>query len=451
MNFRDLPAQPVGPLSEAMFYSETEQCPRGGYGYFLFRGQVDVDAFREAVRRTQYAYPSLVSRLEERRVGLRRMLWRVPVDEPPPLEVIDATQTADGRTHARIMQDLTEPRYMCKMDLFRDAPAQFILFRFPENCHGVLCHNHHTAADGSTTMGFYRTLFANYHELITGEPPDWKQAEDMTSSARAVEKYPAWPVIREMRAEARRRHKHPLIHFGRDVRPTSAKRDIIEITLSEEETKAMVKKAKGLEATVNDLLSVEAIRSLDYVLGSPEGTLSFWIPANVRTCVEDLRRANYSSAVNIDLIRAEREDEKRLLNVFVDRRRALFASGRPFVNLRLLRLLLSVVHHLPLRWRHAWMRGLLAQPTTFMSSNLGVLWPKRVEGKLTPYSVLTHAGGLDITHYGYNFSTDENVGHGLVSHTFDGRFCSTLSVNQQVVDHDLATRFMSALKDRLIS
>jgi hypothetical protein len=450
MNFRELPERPCGPLSEAMLYAETDKCPRSGYSYLRFHGRVDHELLREAARRTQYAYPSLASRFAERRVGLRRLIMRIPVAEPLPLKVVEATN-ADGREPGQILQDYFEPYYTCRLGVFEGATAQFFLFCFSDDEHALVSYNHHTAADGSTTMGFMRTLFAHYHELVKGEPPEWKEAEDLASSARTAQKFPIWPVLREMRAEARRRREHPLIRFGRDVRPTCAARDILGFNLSEDETRAMVKKSKALDATVNDLLSVEAIRSLDSVLGAPDGTISFWIPANVRTSPEDLSHANYSSAVNVDLIRAERVDEARLLGLFVERRRALFASGRPYVNLRLLRSLLSVVHFIPYRWRRSWMNKLMAQPTTFMSSNLGVLWPKRVNGKMTPYSVLTHAGGLELIEYGYNFSTDENIGHGLISHTFNGRFSAWLSVNRQVVDRDLAERFMNALKERLIS
>lgn len=451
MNFGDLPATIVGPVSETMIYAETDQCPRGGYSYMLIEGSVDVEALKEAVRRTQYAYPTLISVLREQRFGLKRLLLRVPVSDPPPLRVVDDfAQDMGGKTYRQIFYDYFEPKYVKRMDLFNEPPNFFYLFRFPENRSAVVFFAHHISADASTTFGFVRTLFAAYHELVTGQAPDWAQTADMVSSNRRLQHYGTINVLREMSREGKRAKVHPVIRFGRDVAPTSSRRHLAGFDLSEEETKAMVKKAKGLGVTVNDLLSVSCIRCIDETLDTPAGTLSFWVPANIRSTPEDLKRSNYATAINIDLIRAERFDEKKLLEIFVARRKAMFASGRPFVSMNLLKKLLGFIHLFPVETRRPWMRKILNRPMTFMSSNVGVLWPKRVDGKWTRYSEISHAGGLDIVYYGYNFSTDGNLGHGLVSHTFNGCFSATFSVNKQIMEKRDGQEFMDKLKDKLL-
>ena len=48
---------------------------------------------------------------------------------------------------------------------------------------------------------------------------------------------------------------------------------------------------------LNDMLSVATIRAIDNMLSAPDGTISFWIPVNVRGVEKgDKKRANSSFA-----------------------------------------------------------------------------------------------------------------------------------------------------------
>ena len=451
LEFKDLPESRLESVSEALLYHDCESCPRSGYSFFLINGEPDLEALRSAVRRAQYAYPSLISLLAVQPAGLRKLLVRRPMADPPVLKVVDDFQhDLGGRSPREVLREYFEPRYLQSMDIFTEPAANFYLFRLPDRHCALVCYSHHVAADGSTMTGIFRTLWAAYHESVTGQAPAWAHSEDLASSGRVQAPYSTIRYLLEMNREGRRLRKHPIIRFGRDCPPTSARRHMVEFALTETETKGLVVKAKKFGLTVNDYLSVACIQSVDAMLGTPPGTLSFWIPANIRSTAKDLRHANYSTAVNIDLIQAERIDPPRLAKTFLSRRQFVLTPGRPYASLRMLELLLRLAQYFPVARRRRYLKKLFSRPMTFMMSNLGILWPRRIDGKMTTESLVTHAGGLDLYDYGYNFSTDDNLGHGLVAHTYNGRFCAYFSANQQVMELEYAQRFMSLLRDRLL-
>lgn len=451
MDFADLPETIVGPVSETLFYAESDDYPRSGLSFLLLRGKVDVEALAQATQRAHYAFPATISRLKARRFGLQRLLVRVPASAPPSLRVVDDfAESLGDRTYEDAITEIFEPLYVRRIDLFNELPSRFYLVRFPDDYYALVFYCHHIVTDAGTTFAIMRTVMAAYHELVAGEAAEWARIGDMASTGRSLQRHSVWRVLRDMREESGQLKKHPVIWFGKKVEFTSPARRMAGFTLTEDETKAMMKKARGMGATVNDLVSVSVVQLIDEEMGAPEGTLSLWMPANVRVADKQARSANYSTAININLIREERLDEQTLLKCFIARRKALLESGRPYVNMTLLKKLMSFIRLFPIETRTPWMRKILYRPMTFVFSNAGIVWPKKIDGKFTPYSEITSAGGVEIVHFGYNFSTSGKLGQGLVAHTFNGRFSTFYSVNKQLMSRDEGQKLMARLKNKLI-
>lgn len=444
---------PVGPVSEAMFSLESPDCPRSGFVFMTFCGDLDLQAMKQAVTKTQLAFLPTICRLEERKEGLFYNLYRVPINDPAGLVVVDDfRQNPKDRTPEQSITDYFQQKTREKLDLFTHQHAIFYLFSFPQNLYVLAIYTHHIVSDGATNIGTLQSVFARYHEAVTGRAPTWDNATPIPSSGgRQLAKHSYFKVYSGFISESLRRNKHPLIRLGEYRHFTSSKRHVAKITLSEERTRQVVKRARTIGTTVNDLLSLSVIRAIDEVLGMPEGTLSLWIPVNVRSIVKSLKyMSNVTTSINIDLIKSERRDPRRMMERFVSQRKHLLDVGRDYVFLRTLEKLLALSHLMPVRMRKPRLKKLFSQPMTIGVSNMGILWPKIVDGKLTPYTFLENPGGLDILGYDLNFSVDDAVGHGMVAYTFNGRLHVRFSVLNQCMEPEQADSFAALVENHLV-
>ena len=438
-----------------MYAMETDECPRSGYIYLTLAGEPDPEAFAQAVTEVQHLHPSLVCPLQVYKVGLKYLLYRRPPEALPPLQVIDDfAHDMKGLTIAEALITLFEPAYLRRIDLFREAPSRFFLVHFPQGQSALVIHTHHIASDGGTLMTVIRDLFAGYHRRISGHLPEWADWAPVPSSMRTDAPRGSYRrFFAAMRAEAKELNQHPLIRIGNQAPVTSAQRNIVQFTLTEQQTRTAVKKGKAKGGTFNDLLCTTIIQSVDLMLDTPEGTFSLWMPVNARTPKSaGADRANLSTSININLTRHFRADPKRLFESFIQKRKDFMNSGRDFIGLSLLDKLLWVMRHRPLEKRTPRLRKLIHQPLSVMCSNMGIAWPRlSPDGKLTPHTYLTEAGGLEIRSYDMNFSTAASVGHGIVAHTFQGKLTVFLSVYTQSMDLSSAQKLIEFIKDDLTS
>ena len=442
---RELPR--VDAVSEAMMALDTDRCPGSIFTALTFRGTPDIAALAQATRHLQQTFPDTVSRLQERRIGLRFQLLRVVERDPPPMEVLSLE--LHGRSITETLAAHFAERSAKRVDLYTQLPSSFHLVSFSADLHAMVFYFHHVAADGTTALAMFRTLFARYEQILHGKAPEWAQASDLASSAGRQVQPNTQRVLGAMVREGRMHKQHPVIRLGSTAGQKEPKRYQISFTLTETETAAVAHRARALKATVNDLLCVSAARAIDAQLGHPEGTQSIWVPANARGATGE-NQANQTTSINIDLIRAERQQAGAMLAAFVQRRRHNLEIGRDVVTLRLLERLVAAARLFPARVRQPWMNRLFAQPTTFMVSNLGILWPHKVDGKFTTQSRLTHAGGLEILDFLVDFATFDNTGHEMAAWTFGGRFTAVFSAYEQVMPRAAAERLIALTRGFLV-
>ncbi|MCZ7582447.1 MAG: hypothetical protein M5R36_03425 [Deltaproteobacteria bacterium] len=105
----------------------------------------------------------------------------------------------------------------------------------------------------------------------------------------------------------------------------------------------------------------------------------------------------------------------------------------------------------PERVRGPRLEKLFHAPMSFMNSNVGVLWPRFDNGKLTADSVMTCAGDCEILDYDVNFSTDESLGHGLVAYTYRKRFTLNFSGYRDLFERETMERFLDIIKRELLA
>jgi NRPS condensation-like uncharacterized protein len=450
----DLGYTPVGYLSELFHVFETGTYPQTSFCYAILKGCPDVGAFGRAVRETQREYPGMASVLGLRRAGLRHLLVRVRMEEPPELELVGASAIdLEGRTHLEALSDYFEPLYTRRLDLFREPPARFFLVSLPDGLHALVGFFHHVCTDGATMMGAVRTLLAAYHEAIKGQPPKWARAEDIwSSSAKDRPGYRYLDTFRDMFMESRRLRGQPVIRFGKDLEITSPKRHAATFCMTRDQTRETIKNARKKGLRFNDFLSISVIRTIDEILDTPEGILSFWMPVNLRHTLRAKEKfSNYTTAINVDLLHDQRVDERHLAESFVLRRTKLMMEGRDLANLALLKKLMGTARFLPVDRRTPLLRNLLRQPKTFLLTNVGVLWPKRTNGKVTQYSEVFEAGGLEIVGSNINLSADIVCGHTMAVFVFNGRLHLNFSFYSQVMERAEGERFLSMVVSRLLS
>jgi len=376
------------------------------------------------------------------------------MENAPVPEMIEMdANVSDDEGYLKALSDHFEPLYTKGIDLFSHPPARFFLFAFPHGTYVIAMLAHHSGLDGSTIFELFRTFFSEYHLLVTGERPDWHHTSSLaSSSAREAPRYSVLKQLREILQEQKRYETHPVIMINGIDEITSPVRIVSRFKLDRSETASALKKAKSLGLTFNDLVCLETITAFDDFLGVPEGTLSFWIPVNLRGMTKGHDgRANHSTSINIDLIREERLDRTRMMKAFTEKRKYLMKSGRAQVNMRLLETVVRCSQYFPVEFRKPYLRKLYERPKSLVLSNFGVVWARKENGRPTSESLLESAGGLEVQDFGISFSIERTLGHGLLAYTYRGCFTCVLSMYKELLEEEQAGRIMESIRARLVS
>ena len=139
------------------------------------KGPMDLQAFHEASQQSAAVFPHFVSTIREIKINGRYHLIRQhSPDLPLPFGVKELKiRDASASLLDNILHTLN-PRLDRYWDLFQELPLEMYLIRVSEQHHILATFIHHVAGDVGNLMEFGQVTMANYHELVTGEPPDWK-------------------------------------------------------------------------------------------------------------------------------------------------------------------------------------------------------------------------------------------------------------------------------------
>ena len=434
-------AIPLPVVAEFSYTQETDTYPKTEYSNLQFRGPLDVEAFREAYREVLRAEPVPHSLLEERRVGGAHRLHWVVQDTFNDLIYEDCRQAVPQPLDpVRFIEDYHSQRTVRRMDLFREPPVRFFLLRLADDVHLLSILYHHIGLDGAHGYAMIRDILARYHEKVAGSPPEWTQAQSITSQSvqKGALPRPPWIVssffrqMRDIGLWTGGRISLVATQADRDVKGRMCYRAVFD---EPEVLSGLRAVAKRNQATVTDALMAALARSIgswDRDHGGRKEFIRSMLAVNIRNRVEmDESLGMRMSALFWAVRRPEELGVDEAVRVYRDARVRRLAQRQDVGLYRMLQVSAAVAMLVPLRYRSWIMRRQYEVPTTFVLSNIGVMWPRVEEGRPTGETCLDRAGELVVDDVHSCPSASPYIGVGVISRTLHGKLFVNFSCDHR--------------------
>ena len=433
--------------SEGLLVWEHAGFTQTEYGAYSFVGKCDPEAMKQAVLEAQVARPNFHSNLVVVRSGLFYTHTWIVRDEPNTLEVHDYRDMAEPPVdnEAWIHQQM-EHEVDHVHDLTREYPARFVLFLLPgDKCIFVLSF-HHVAADGAGFYDFLKSIFRAYHRKVTGAEPEWADAAIMHSIAGDVAPIKAISTWDFIKYDYKERQKYPFrqavqMASGPDAKPG---RNMVRYIMEDPATcLALRDRARREGGTVSDLAlaaSKLAIDEWNAGRNAPHEIMWHGLAVNQRlrrSAVETKGQGNPMSAVSIASNSYDRRDPSALLRMVIAMRKYKMEQGHDIALGRVSRAILTFGRYLPMSVRYNVIRHLMDMKITFFVTNLGVVWPKMVNGRPTGQTAITRVGEMELVDIHSNVGSTAKNPMGLILRTFRGRLYLIFAVGRHgVTDQD---------------
>ena len=422
---------PLHPAMEFALSVESDGYPKTDYSQIQFRGMLDTQAFIEAFNERIADFPIAHCVIEQRREGaIYRTYWVPKGSRPNQLIVQDCRHMMpEPPDPVEFIQEYHEQRIGRRLNLHEEHPIQFYLLRIADDVHLLSIVYHHIAVDAAMGYEFIKDILARYHEKVTGRKPSWAEALAIGSDARQTNyatAQPAWQFVREQLTELFLRSRGQVSQIASSGRRDAFGRYCFRAIFDPTGPAGMKAVAKRNDATLGDVIGASIARSIgawDREHGLKEEKIRALLAVNVRNRLP--LGASVGVALSGIMVRVQRPDRLSLdeaVRVFRDTRKDQLARGVDIAYHKMLETLSSSMRVLPVSVRGAVVRRILALPVTFILSNIGVMWPKVVDGRLTGESAVTRAGKIEIDDIHSCPSMSPDVGMGVITRTLGGRF-----------------------------
>jgi NRPS condensation-like uncharacterized protein len=444
----------IYPTVELALAVETDAYPKTDFHSIQLHGPIDIPAFVEAFDEAVFTYPVAQCRLEERRIGLSRRLYWVPTGRRNKLTVDDCRDRVkppvDGVAFAA---EYFREGSLHRIDLFREPPMRFFLLRLADDVTLFSTLHQHIAVDAAGVYGFFRDILARYHEKVKGEKPAWLEAA-ATNTARSAVVVIRPRSVRTAFAE----YATSLIKGRRSVVSmiaTAQTRPILGRNMNrgvfESETLREIKNyCKRHDATLVDALLAAIFRTIgawDREHGQErQDRINTLLAVNARHRIAGLKDQSFGmSGIPFLVRRPEDIPFDVLVEWFRDERKRQLDVGVDVSLMKLLSTVFRAAGALPVRMRAPIIRALSGFSTTFVLSNIGIMWPEVRDGKLTGRSAFTRVGDFELDDNHACPSLTPHVAMGIVTRTLGDRLFINYTTDQARFLPEEATELTSRI------
>lgn len=423
------------------------------------KGSMDPEAFHEASRQAAKGFPHFVSTIREIKINGRYHLVRQhSPDLPLPFGVEELKiRDASASLLDNILYTLS-PRLDRDWDLFQELPLEMYLIRVSERHHILATFIHHVAGDVGSIMEFGQVLMANYHELVTGEPADWKHEPLPVSSSRKrpVEKKDAksrsW--LERIGGTLSGFLRPPAMPLGNGRRDNDEQYHIKRV-LTPEDSKELAGSTGRACASLPDRLTAAAHLAVDRwnrERGIGPGTLTTSMTVNMRGRYKDLDNPNNSALIFLRSLPHERKNPNEFCRLLAAQRIKRFRTQSDSGYYRDLQRLNGSLRILPFHLRRRLMSFVLNKHQVSVAiTPLGVLWPTLQEGRPTGATFLKKSGALDVTEvHGIGYKLASNTRLLLVVYYFRDQLNLILASSACLFTRQESERFMDLIIENLL-
>lgn len=449
---------PVDPFSESIMCMESDDYPKTDFSQFQFTGLVDPAAMTEAFAEAIERVPTFCCHLTEHRKNGRYIpYWEQPeglvnrliVEDCRPMvaEPFDPMEFAT-RYHANHMER--------RLDLAHEFPVRCHLVRIADDRWWFVIVYHHSAFDGGKAFALMNGLLTRYHELVTGRQPEWANLTGMTTLATAKPVTPQ-PFVSWLREQLptiigpSAKVDHIATRERRKVRGRHSVRGVID---DKKLLKAILARARRNEATLSDLMLAvmkKVVGQWNEQRNAPHSRTRMMLISNLRgriTLPEHAGAGVAALSLSGGEPRSADPDEacRQVRQWRVDQLR----RGNDVALYRFASGLVQAARVLPMKVRRKILRPIMsAAHCTVSISNVGVVWPKIVDGRPTGETAITRVGDFEIDDMLSSPSIGKQLDLGIVCRTLHGRLLINFTTDRADFHFDeiqeFRNRFLKAL------
>ncbi len=408
---------PVDPFTEVMFCKDSDEYPFTDFTQIQFRGDLDEEAMAQAWDEALQTVPLFSCHLHLKRRGLFELpVWKV-AHEPNLLRFEDCRQIAtEPFDPMAFSMKFHRERIEKRMDLFKEFPFQGFFLRIFSNRWILSIVYQHSVVDPNKAYKVLTRLLALYHEKVKGAPPKWASAIGMASLKNRGQElwkspwhtgltFPAQYVKSIMshtgwkRTEGRIKIRPIASENLRDYTMVRGRHGLRLKFDDWDFIQALLARAKDKKASFNDVLmavSQQVITEWNQKRKAPND----WFHMVLATSLKGRAAIADSVGTGLSALSFVARGNKNMdegISFFRDYRRDLLKKHFDINAYEWASKWYSVIRLLPFRVRsQRFAKMLTSSPITFNLSNVGVVWPKMVDGRPSNDSAVLGAGDLEI-------------------------------------------------------
>jgi len=448
----------LNPLSEMLALSSYGNTKNILVTMVETSGALDEQAAKLAAQRTAENFPRVLSCIKEvRERGKRRLAWEHHPDLPLPIFFTDLENTdPNAPILERLVQRLA-PRLDRHWDLFKEPPIEFHFIRVSQNHHILGPVLHHVAADAGTASEVGRDFLSNYHEILTGQEPDWRfQPEAMSSSRKRLvktKKPKLLDFLREGKQALENMFLQPVLPAGSgspgDLRQYQIKREF-----SVEDTQRLIKLSASKGVSLVDLLAACSSMAVDQwndARGISPGVLTASMSVNMKGRFRGFNTDNNSALLFFKSLPHERQDPGSFMRSISLARIKQFRSNMDFKFYQDVSRMNTAFRLLPFRVKRPIVHSLMQKHQFSVAVGmLGVIWPTFRNGKPTMDSCLTETGNLAIAGvHGLGYKLLSNTHLLFIVYLFGSKLNIVLAASASLFTRAEADAFLELMVENL--
>ena len=465
IHFNDWSAMPD---CDPKFDAISEMLALTSYGYgknIIFsalelKGHVDTEAFSQAVELSGQNFPNFRSTIKEIKLKGRYHLFRrlrpdlsLPFFQQELLVRDDSPELLDSLLYT------LRKRLDRDWDLFSELPVELHLIRVSEKHHVLCLFIHHAAGDVGNLMEFGQKLLATYHELVSGQPPEWASSSlSLSSSGKkpAKHKQVTWRgILRNAARTLTGFLKTPVLPAGAGDAHDRNKQHQIRRVISVQDSRILARHSKETQSSLVDWLTAASHLAVDEWnrrRNIAPGTLTTSLTVNMRGRYKNLDNPNNSALLFLRSLPHERTDPNEFNQVLAAQRLRHFRSRNDYRYYESLESFNNFLRILPFPARRRLASHILNKHKVSIAITLlGVLWPEIRNGKPTGDTFLSASGDLEVAEvHGLGYKLASNTRLLLVVYLFRNRLNMILGASASLFNRQEAEAFMDLIVDNLM-